>query len=494
MAKSNVWKGTSTGGSWGNTANWTLGLPVTAQTDVFNSTAGGTVTLGTAVGGSVIVHGGAGNTLTFAGGTLTLTPAPVKKGLPIDLQVDSAAVLTLAADASVSGTQEILITGTGSTLNVLGRLYDEITIVSGGTVNIGKGGTFTAGSSGIFLSNNAVLNVTAGGTLSHLDTTPGVQAAYLELGSGIGPATANITGKGALVNMDLVEVGNGYSGTLSITKGGVVHDQVGIGAEFGDSKITVDGKGSAWLNDSGLVFGGAVPVAGTLTVTNNATLGLGGNMTLAATFQLDGSARITGDSILDGGAIIALAGKGDVVLRQPITITTNWMYNFRPVAFFAAEGNTTLKLLGQITNAASNGTLSLGIGHIFLGNAGNSQTATDIYNAVVEARTAGALGSGRIAFIDNSKAATLIVDGPAKLDNVLSHFGALDAVDLAGFAFSAATSLSWTSASGGSGGSLRLDNGVHVTTLNFDSKFLASSFVLSNDGHGGTLIQLSTHT
>ncbi|WFU69349.1 hypothetical protein [Bradyrhizobium sp. CB2312] len=101
--------------------------------------------------------------------------------------------------------------------------------------------------------------------------------------------------------------------------------------------------------------------------------------------------------------------------------------------------------------------------------------------------------------------ATLQLDNSDAFAGSITGFGDGDRIDLADIAFSGAgTTLGYTANASNSGGHLTVSDGTHIASLTLLGQYAATSFVLTSDGHGGTLVsaaqdaanqsQLAAHT
>ena len=76
-------------------------------------------------------------------------------------------------------------------------------------------------------------------------------------------------------------------------------------------------------------------------------------------------------------------------------------------------------------------------------------------------------------------------------DGQISGFGGRDTLDLADIGFSSHLTLGYGANNDNSGGTLTVNGGMHVANLALLGSYMASSFVASSDGHGGTFIDQS---
>jgi hypothetical protein len=66
--------------------------------------------------------------------------------------------------------------------------------------------------------------------------------------------------------------------------------------------------------------------------------------------------------------------------------------------------------------------------------------------------------------------------------------GANSSIDLTGISFGGNTTLGYSANSDNTGGTLTVSDGSHAASVALLGQYMASSFVMASDGHGGTLI------
>ena len=88
----------------------------------------------------------------------------------------------------------------------------------------------------------------------------------------------------------------------------------------------------------------------------------------------------------------------------------------------------------------------------------------------------------------------LILDGTSSAPRTsncavtVSGFGAQNVIDLPDIAFDAQTTLGYLSDSNSAGGTLSVADGMHSANIALLGNYMASSFAMASDGHGGTLV------
>ena len=87
------------------------------------------------------------------------------------------------------------------------------------------------------------------------------------------------------------------------------------------------------------------------------------------------------------------------------------------------------------------------------------------------------------------KTGTLQLDNSQHFGGQISGFGGQDVLGLIDMPFSANMTLGYAANVDKSGGSLNINDGAHFAQLAVLGNYMATSFVTSSNGHGGTLIE-----
>src|SRR5262249_40843685 len=85
----------------------------------------------------------------------------------------------------------------------------------------------------------------------------------------------------------------------------------------------------------------------------------------------------------------------------------------------------------------------------------------------------------------------LQLDEAQSFAGTISGFGGYDQIDLRDIGFSANATVGYSANPAINGGFLSITDGTHTANLALIGQYTASSFVTSNDGHGGTLVGAS---
>jgi fibronectin-binding autotransporter adhesin len=279
---------------------------------------------------------------------------------------------------------------------------------SGGTVNgSNPGGGGGAGLGGaIFLAPNGSLTVVGG-----LMVNGNAVGAGLGVGGGADGAAAGaglfLGGSGTLV----VAPGAGVSLTVADT----IADETGaIGPDLGQWTLFKDGEGTLVLSGTNLHTGGTIVSAGTLSISEDANLGLGFvALQNTGTLALTSSAVFTRDlfvsetpSISVGSGVSATwAGTiGDDGVGAVLGVTGGGMLTLTGVNDYSGgtrvTGNTTLRI-------AADSALGAAAAGLTLGGAGTSGTlAVTSGSTFTTARAAALDGTGGIFDLQGTAAVT----------------------------------------------------------------------------------------
>lgn len=94
--------------------------------------------------------------------------------------------------------------------------------------------------------------------------------------------------------------------------------------------------------------------------------------------------------------------------------------------------------------------------------------------------------SGNVTFTGST--GKLVLDQPDTFTGTVSGFGAQDGIDLSQIAFGASTTLGYAENTSHTGGTLTVTDGTHTAAVALLGNYMASTFAIGADGHGGTLI------
>jgi hypothetical protein len=353
-----------------------------------------------------------------------------------------------------------------------------------------------------------------------------VNTGSVTVGAYSGPgATLDVTGAAPLTATGSTLIAG--DGLLEFASGGIT--AIGAGASFAmfgaGARVSIGAGATAKSALSGLSSN-----AGTFDLEGfSARYGWGG-VTLTTTTGLSNSGDLSVDVLEDpwgngdGGSILTLGGAlantgavdiGNAELWAPTTVAAKGLANKGTVTLAGASGETAqLTIAGQATNS---GTVSIGAGSTlavtgpgdaYTQSAGATTVAgtlagtvnddgglVDFISALTSGDGTGALGvggGGKLEFdaaVDSTHEVdftttngTMALGDAEAFTGKVEGFARGDTIDLLG---SAATGLAYNTTTdilnlSGSSGT--------VASLHFSGSYIASSFALASDGHGGTNI------
>jgi hypothetical protein len=384
------------------------------------------------------------------------------------VDVSSGSVLVLLGTVRNTGN---ILDESGSTIDLFSRTILEgqgtITLSSGSIIE-GELGLINVndiiGGSGVI--ENAALNNETGGVV---DATGGGQ---LVIDTGVTSGTTS--GPTAVTNAGILRAGS--SSELFVANGvvntGTLNASNGIVMVAG----AVTGTGSAVINGTGEVEFGA-----------------------ASTNTVKFAAGSTGELILDESVKYSgtIAGFG---LHQSIDLAD--INEATATLAYAPNSPNTSGVLtindheGHVAHVKFDGTFVVGNFHLANdGGGGTLLTDPPIDTAPHTVAVGASLEidngtSGKITYA--GAAGTLQLDSPWAFSGKVAGFGGQDQIDLADVDFGAQTTLGYAR-NGSTGGELKVGDGIHTASIALLGNYMASTFAMASDGHGGTLITEVPH-
>lgn len=379
-----VWTQAATGGRWSDPRNWREaviadGTSASADFSTLNLTATNTVELDTprtvaslafgdtdttsAAGWVIDPSGNAGNTLTLAGSTPTITVSALGTG----------ATTTIAAP--LAGTAGLTKAGAGTLVLAAANTLTGAVNINAGVLRLNPGSTLANGNNAVNTALNTQLYV-AGGTFI---TTGQVSA-----------VTSSVLIESGTANVASFRTNSDFSGTLRVTGGTLtvgdvnIRRNAGSSADFGSGFI-VAGTGVATAGTIGLgtqnsygcmsVEGsGSLTATGMVTIGNQATGGRGGAM-----------------RVLNTATFVSTESTYGVVLCR----TNGSNANNAGTATFTGGTSTVEKFslgydatvtAGTATLAINGGTLYLGAGGIVKNGTSGLTTALNFSSGILGAK------------------------------------------------------------------------------------------------------------
>ena len=279
--------------------------------------------------------------------------------------------------------------------------------------------------SGCTIATASLLEVTSDATLTLSGGTIGVGAVVETLTGGTAVVTGTVTNGGTLF-------ASGSGSLIEIVSGAVVNGGV---AEVGDGLVAFLGSSSENVSFLSTGQGGLAiaDTSGHATAFNGRVSGFGG------------TAHANKDQFID---LVSVAS-------APNTISTSYLS--------ANAANTS-------------GTLFVSSGGVQVA----AITMVGHYSAGNFVITAGI--SGTVEITDPT-----VPNGGSVAPGPTAAFPQRG-LDLPNIAFGAQTTLAYTENAAGTGGTLTVGDGRHAATVALLGNYMAGSFVITADGHGGTLV------
>jgi autotransporter passenger strand-loop-strand repeat protein len=132
---------------------------------------------------------------------------------------------------------------------------------------------------------------------------------------------------------------------------------------------------------------------------------------------------------------------------------------------------------------AKDTTVAGGYEYVF---AGGSAAGATLSAGTLEIATGGSTGGNTISFAGGG---TLLLDDARHFDGLVAGFGGPNArLDLSDIAFGSGTTRSFVEDASGKSGMLSVTDGTNTASLTLLGQYLAGSFNIASDGHGGTLV------
>ncbi len=406
----------------------------------------------------------------------------------------------------------------GNTVTLTLNLSEAVTVASGTpTLTLNDGGTASyvsgSGTSALTFSytvaagqNTSAVTATAVNLNSASITDGAGNAASLSL-SGLtqsGPQIDTTVPAAPVIANDIVNGNNSVS--LSGTAGANTTVTVYDGStEFGTATANDSG---AWSYTTGTLGNG------NYSVTATDTDAAGNVSTASPTLTVTVGALGTVPSVVPPAPVIAtdtINGDTATLNGTAAANSTVTVYDQRSLSIWGAKILLPLVELGT-TQANGSGSWSFVTGalasgtYIFYATATNA-AGTSAYSAGLDpvigqsaapnadATTLAVTGTVEITQASSANVAfqpggpgELVLDQPATFSGTVSGFGAQSTIDLPGIAFDAQTTLGYLPSSNQAGGTLSLTDGSHSASIALLGQYMASSFAVVGDNHGGTMV------
>jgi hypothetical protein len=477
-----------------------------------------------------------GTTLSITGtvnntGTIALNAV----GSGADLAIVGAATLTGVGKVTLSnnignviGSNGVAaaLTNVNNTISGAGTIGDShLTLNNQGTINANGSLALVIATGSNSVTNSGTLEATSTGGLdinSNVSNSKTIEAlgtnAKVVIQSQITDTSLGLilaSGSGAQVDLSNATISGG---TLQ-TSGSNAFIETVAGASTLNGGAIASGSTVEINSGTTLMIAGTVKNSGTLLV-NGGTLDVAGTLSGGVT-DVSGAGKmvIAGSS----GENVAFAGNstGQLVLDQATSYsgtisgfgTTQSIdlanMNFAAGVTISYAPSNRNNTAGVLTIKEGNNTVKLDLSGKYTlanfhvtsdGNGGTLLTDPTVVNQT-PGNSPAMISSGTVLEINTPDAGSvtfagpnsvLWLDRPATFTAKVSGFGAQDAIDLPSIAFGSQTTLGYSPNRNSTGGTLSVSDGTHSAALALLGNYIASSFVLESDNHGGTLVVTDT--
>jgi hypothetical protein len=340
------------------------------------------------------------------------------------------------------------------------------TLATAGVLQLGDSDVVLGTSAGTLINSaGAVLDFTSDDAAIHQGSY--YNAYGQNIASGAVILNAGTLAKTGGSNTSYIDGTLTSTGTLATTTGTLALENGGaISGTIADGSTLVFGGGS--FTDGALSIGGGANVSSSVTITETGTMTLGDTSASAASFTNNGLFDLgTGAGIAVGGSVGGTFANTGTLIANPATGRDVIAVSVANTGTIIAQSGT-LALTGGITGT---GTLDIAAG------------ATLELGANVAATQSVNFGSATVA----STTGTLLLDAPASATETISGLTVADTIDLAG--------ITATKATVNSSDQLVVYNGTTVVAkIQLAGSYLADTFAVASDSHGGTDVTLTKVT
>jgi VCBS repeat-containing protein len=280
---------------------------------------------------------------------------------------------------------------------------------------------------------------------------------------------------------------------LSFNTGTIVTLDLTFDPPLNSSQMSIaqklDGSGSPASNAATLVVADGTELALAGTINNAGVIAVDGE-TAATAVGIDGTVTLQGgghielsDSnqnyIFGNGTLInvdnTISGGGDI---------GNGTLLFHNEGVIEAQGPYALIIETGTNPFVNTGMLETNGGTMIIDSPVTGGGSALIAGGTLEFTGA----SDNNASFNGSDAGILVLDYSQGFTGHISGFGEADQIDLGDIPFSTTTTLGYMADASNSGGTLLLSDGTDTANIALLGGYTVSSFAISSDGHGGTLV------
>ena len=292
---------------------------------------------------------------------------------------------------------------------------------------------------------------------------------------------------------DFTVTGSRVSATVAAKAGGITDDLTNVDAvAFAPTPVRFPGtNGALHVTGDGLVV--VAPLTAAATIEAGATLQLFDSDTGNVTFKTGTQFLVLDKSTAFEGHVVGFNASDTIDLVDIPFVIGSMIKTYTPLADPLAGGTLTIDdQAGHIANIKFRGTYTDASFNI----SNDSRGGTLISDPPVDSKPhtiangstlelAGA-ASGKVTFAGPT--GSLQLNSSQAFSGKIAGFGGQDVIDLGDIAFGANTTLGYRENASDTGGTLTVSDGLHAQSVALLGQYMASSFVMASDGHGGTMI------
>jgi hypothetical protein len=280
------------------------------------------------------------------------------------------------------------------------------------------------------------------------------------------------------------------TGTNAVVNTGTL-EATGTGNELYIASPVTNLDGTLLANDGELVAAGAVN-GGRAEIYGSGTIEFGAVSTTNVRFNIGSTGElILDDAVQFTGSVVGFGANTTQSIDLPDVQFATLSKSYLPGSPNTTGTLTVKDTAGDIAHLKLAGTYSLA-NFTFANDGGGGTLITDppvdqknhtIASGATLTLTTAATGTDTFA----GKSGTLVLDDASGFRGKIAGFGGKDLVDLADIGFGSNTTLGFAE-NGSTGGELKVGDGIHTANIALLGNYMASTFAIASDGHGGTLI------
>ena len=242
-------------------------------------------------------------------------------------------------------------------------------------------------------------------------------------------------------------------------------------------------------------FAGAISGSGAIELQNGAAATFNGAITGSEAFTITDTSNAIVNSTISGSGSFALLNSGSLEFGAADSENVTFMAGANGSLTF--DHSSTAPFTGSVSGLSPKNAIILAdltwtprkMTATFSGNtSGGTLTVSNGTNSVA----LGLMGDYTAAswkLSKDSTGGTRVVDPPVTGSlSANADGGAGGGIDLSDISFGDNTTLAYTANSDKTGGTLTVSDGLHAQSVALLGQYMASSFVMASDGHGGTMI------